>query len=309
MKTDKTKIERGSGNVFADLGLPEAEAHLLKAELVTRIDKIIRQRGLKQVEAAKLLGLSQPDVSRLLRGSFEEFSMERLLRLLTSLGRHVEVVIREPRPKRPPAALDSVDAYYRIAGDAIAFELSAVSIENEIVMIGADKNDDGPIVTGRFAGWKRNRAWECLKSSSHFNLGICFELRLKCLLHLENPNDPPPDIHSLGKLRCRLTPEIRKQLDAAYRNVNATQPFELVAVGPRSAAWPRNPSTDSLKGFCEYLEKDVKVATTRYSWEKVAAGERRLYVDKVVGIFNFLKRVGELANEEARRKGVVSSIN
>ena len=94
------KIERGSGNAFADLGRPDAEAHLLKAELVIRIDKIIRQRGLKQVEAAKLLGLSQPDVSRLLRGSFREYSVERLLRLLTALGRDVEIVIREPRPQR-----------------------------------------------------------------------------------------------------------------------------------------------------------------------------------------------------------------
>ena len=98
MKTDKMKIERGSGNVFADLGRPDADAHLLKAELVTRIDKIIRQRGLKQVEAAKLLGLSQPDVSRLLRGSFREYSVER--RLLTALGRDVEIVIREPRSRR-----------------------------------------------------------------------------------------------------------------------------------------------------------------------------------------------------------------
>ena len=90
MKTDKAKIERGSGNVFADLGLPDAETHVLKAELVTRIDKIIRQRGLKQVEAAQLLGLSQPDVSRLLRGNFREYSMERLLRLLRALGRDVD---------------------------------------------------------------------------------------------------------------------------------------------------------------------------------------------------------------------------
>lgn len=87
---EEIKIERGSGNVFADLGRPDAEAHLLKAELVTRIDKIIRQRGLKQVEAAKLLGLSQPDVSRLLRGNFREYSMERLLHLLTALGRDDE---------------------------------------------------------------------------------------------------------------------------------------------------------------------------------------------------------------------------
>ena len=100
MKREAMKIEHGSGNVFADLGHPNAEAHLLKAELVARIDKIIRQRGLKQVEAAKLLRLSQPDVSRLLRGSFREYSVERLLRLLTALGRDVEIVIREPRSQR-----------------------------------------------------------------------------------------------------------------------------------------------------------------------------------------------------------------
>ena len=100
MTTKKLKVERGSGNVFADLGRPDADTQLLKAELVTRIDKIIRQRGLKQVEAAELLGLSQPDVSRLLRGSFREYSVERLMRLLTALGRDVEIVIREPRSQR-----------------------------------------------------------------------------------------------------------------------------------------------------------------------------------------------------------------
>ncbi len=103
----KTEIERGSGNVFADLGLPDADGHLLKAELVTRIDRIIRQRGLKQVEAAKLLGLSQPDVSRLLRGSFREYSMERLFRLLTALGRDVNIVIRECSERRGRLKVDA----------------------------------------------------------------------------------------------------------------------------------------------------------------------------------------------------------
>ena len=100
MKTDEMRIERSSGNVFTDLGRPDPEAQLLKAELVTRIDGIIRQRGLKQVEAANMLGLSQPDVSRLLRGDFREYSVERLLRLLIALGRDVEIVIREPPPQR-----------------------------------------------------------------------------------------------------------------------------------------------------------------------------------------------------------------
>ncbi|MDE0109350.1 MAG: helix-turn-helix transcriptional regulator [Bryobacterales bacterium] len=88
-------VRRSSGNVFADLGLPDANSHMLKAEIVSRIDKIIRERKLKQVEAAKLLGLSQPDVSRLLRGSFREYSLERLLRLLARLGHDVDIVIRE----------------------------------------------------------------------------------------------------------------------------------------------------------------------------------------------------------------------
>ena len=57
-------------------------------------------RGLKQVEAAKLLGLSQPDVSRLLRGNFRDYSVERLLRLLTALGRDVQINIRKSHSSR-----------------------------------------------------------------------------------------------------------------------------------------------------------------------------------------------------------------
>lgn len=101
MDSDDVKIEPGSGNVFADLGRPDAEAQLLKADLVARIDDIIRRRRLTQTRAAALLGLSQPDVSRLLRGDFRAYSVERLLRLLTALGRDVEIVIRKPRSRRP----------------------------------------------------------------------------------------------------------------------------------------------------------------------------------------------------------------
>lgn len=97
---DEARVERGTGNVFADLGKQDAEAHLLKAELVSRIDQIVRQRRLTQTQAAEVLGLSQPDVSRLLRGNFRDYSVERLLRLLMALGRDVEIVIREPRTHR-----------------------------------------------------------------------------------------------------------------------------------------------------------------------------------------------------------------
>ena len=95
MKKDSdTRIKRGTKNVFADLGLPDAETHLLKAELVTRIQGVITAQELTQVTAAKRMGLSQPDVSRLLNGQFRDVSVERLMRLLTRLGCDVDITIR-----------------------------------------------------------------------------------------------------------------------------------------------------------------------------------------------------------------------
>ena len=76
--------------------MPDADARLVKAELVSRIDDLVRERGLTQTEAARRMGLSQPDVSRLLRGDFREYSLERLLRLLNALGRDIDIVIRPP---------------------------------------------------------------------------------------------------------------------------------------------------------------------------------------------------------------------
>ena len=97
MTPSDTNIEPGSGNVFEDLGRPGPEAHLLKAELVNRIDALVRRRGITQAEAGRLLGLAQPDVSRLLRGDFREYSLERLFRLLNALGRDIDIVIGPPR--------------------------------------------------------------------------------------------------------------------------------------------------------------------------------------------------------------------
>ncbi len=97
MTPTDSNVETGSGNVFADLGRPGADAHLLKAELVGRIDALVRRRGITQAEAGRLLGIAQPDVSRLLRGDFREYSLERLFRLLNALGRDIDIVIRPPR--------------------------------------------------------------------------------------------------------------------------------------------------------------------------------------------------------------------
>jgi len=87
----------GGGNVFEDLGLPNAAEHLVKAKLVFKIDGILKKRGVKQVEAAALLGVRQPDVSKMLRGEFRQFSVERLLRFLVALDHDVEIVVKPHR--------------------------------------------------------------------------------------------------------------------------------------------------------------------------------------------------------------------
>jgi len=100
--------EIGSGNVFADAGVPNAEEHLVKAHLVYKIDTLMKERGLKQVEAATLFGVRQPDVSKMLRGDFRQFSVERLLRFLVALGQDVEIVVRPRRDGGQPPALHVV---------------------------------------------------------------------------------------------------------------------------------------------------------------------------------------------------------
>ena len=108
----KAGYEVGSGNVFADIGLPNAGEHLIKAQLVYRIDALMKARGLKQVEAARLFGVKQPDISKMLRGDFRQFSIERLLGFLVALGQDVEIVVTPHRGTRKPAQL-------RVSGAAV----------------------------------------------------------------------------------------------------------------------------------------------------------------------------------------------
>ena len=106
-KVDRPGIVESCGNVFEDLGLPNADELKVKAELVIEISRIIEERGLKQVEAAEILGIDQPKVSALVRGRLRGFSMERLYRFLKALGQDVQIVVR-PKPPTSVTARVSV---------------------------------------------------------------------------------------------------------------------------------------------------------------------------------------------------------
>ena len=95
--TRKAKITVGSGNIFADLGLPDAATHFLKAQIVSEIYRLTKERKLTQVQAGKRLGISQPEVSRMFKGHFREYSIERLMEFLTTFDRDVEILVKPHR--------------------------------------------------------------------------------------------------------------------------------------------------------------------------------------------------------------------
>jgi predicted XRE-type DNA-binding protein len=97
MKTEKMPVTEGSGNVFRDLGLPDAEDLQLKAELVRQLRRRITALRLTQVEAGKKLGLKEPDVSKLVHGRPTGFSTDRLIALLNALEIDVEIILRPQR--------------------------------------------------------------------------------------------------------------------------------------------------------------------------------------------------------------------
>ena len=95
----KRKIAAGSGNVFSDLGLPDAESHQVKASLVAELYRMATARKVNQSAIGKIMGISQPEVSRLFKGHFREYSVERLIGFITKFDRDVEILIR-PAAKR-----------------------------------------------------------------------------------------------------------------------------------------------------------------------------------------------------------------
>jgi predicted XRE-type DNA-binding protein len=90
-------IEKGSTNVYADLGRADADAMIVKAQLASKIAELIKRRHLNQVEAAELFGMQQPKVSAMLNGRFRGISEEKMMRCLLALGQNVQIVVKPAR--------------------------------------------------------------------------------------------------------------------------------------------------------------------------------------------------------------------
>jgi len=97
MRNKKIRAKESSGNVFADLGLPNPEQELLKARLTLQIFRIVKARGLTQAQAGEILGIKQPHVSALMRNRAGNFSVGRLMEFLNRLGQDVQITVKPTR--------------------------------------------------------------------------------------------------------------------------------------------------------------------------------------------------------------------
>lgn len=94
MTRARADVHESQANIFADLGRPDADTHFLKAQIVAELFRLTRERKLTQAKAGELMGIRQPEISRLFKGHFREYSVERLMTFVTVFDRDIEIVSR-----------------------------------------------------------------------------------------------------------------------------------------------------------------------------------------------------------------------
>ncbi len=94
---ERVKMTRGGRNVFRDIGFPEPQAQnlLVRSELMIEIERLVKAGGLTQIEAARMLGITQPRLNALLKGKIEQFSLDALVNMLAQAGRRVKMTVRK----------------------------------------------------------------------------------------------------------------------------------------------------------------------------------------------------------------------
>ena len=95
MPRNSIEVHESGPNIFADLGLPDADTHFLKAQIVSELHRLAHEQELTQTATGALLGISQPEVSRMFKGRFREYSVERLIGFLTAFNKDVEIIVKD----------------------------------------------------------------------------------------------------------------------------------------------------------------------------------------------------------------------
>lgn len=179
---------------------------------------------------------------------------------------------------------------YRLLYDSVIdFKRAAVLVEAEIGRHDI-RYDSDDVVQG-ISGRMHHDTWVSMKAVSHFNLGTALELLLKLLL--VRSGGAAPSHHKLAELHDALSEKDRKELESKYRvSRRESSNFALLMFNsPGSEPPPDTRNINSLRGFLEYLDRDVMVSTKRYSWEQARDGVWRYYLSDITVFVELINRV------------------
>ncbi len=229
---------------------------------------------------------------------------------------------KQPKKKREARQKQSTNRdirsqqYTRLNADSHAFDDAAQLVEQRISSLGL-RPDDSTSCAGP-GSLPNNRIWESLKTASHYNLGVSFELSLKCLFVVwDVPIPRGPDGHSLVVLHNTLrqeSPETAGQLERLYQEASdeiGTMKFVAFrSTTGKPPKPPRTPPIQTLQDICSYLDEDVMLATKRYSFETVGVGQPwRHYLDDLRVIGTLVGKLRGLGSDMARRAGLVAQVH
>ena len=200
--------------------------------------------------------------------------------------------------------------YLNLVADARAFRQAAALVEHELRKTGARHDDRSPL--GGPSGWPSHNVWKALKNASHFNLGISFELSLKCLIRLSGVEPHSgTDGHRLAKLLDQLPSDSSTTLADLFLESLNGQPIHLHAFqttdGHHAPSGPENRDIRNLREFCDYLDEDVSLWKSRYAWEQTTAGSWQHYIAPMDMLLSFLDRVEAHGTKLAQTKRILTS--
>ena len=281
---------------YLEAAFEDGDPQLIAAAL----GDVARSRGMTKV--ASTAGLGRESLYKALSPDGNP-ALATALKVVRALGLRVRVT----RPISKPVPITG-QQYRRLVADARAFSQAARLIEGELRRLGVRPGDTAPL--GGSTGWPRHEVWESLKSASHFNFGVAFELRMKCLLSLlDVARNTGPTGHSLAKLYEQLPDKYAKRLEDLYQEVLHHEPIGLEAfvntTTPRTPSAPGNREVNTLRGFCRYLDRDVRLWEKRYAHENVSKHVWRHYVADLDVLVALLDKIEPLGTELARKRGLI----
>ena len=222
------------------------------------------------------------------------------------LWQGIEAKMNLQNEKTAKSRIDG-DSYRKLVGDTKAFLQASSLLEEKICDMKVEHSNMNRI--GGSTSWIIHDIWESLKTASHFNFGIAFELRMKWILKLSVNQEQTVKIgHSLEKIYSLIPTEICLELEELFAKEVKRKTLHLSAFVRskyKHADPPPNRKLNDLKDFCVYFDRDMKLWMKRYSWEDLSNETHVHYFEDLSPLINFVRKTEEIGNRLAHGLGII----